>query len=84
GHLSQRFTEDAHFVRPWPMTDRPLLPEEISLLQSRLNAAGYDAGDADGVLGRKTRTAVRKFQHASALVADGYATPGLLTQLGVR
>jgi membrane-bound lytic murein transglycosylase B len=84
GHLSQRFRDDAKFIRPWPNRDRPLLPEEISRMQSRLNAAGYDAGEADGVLGRKTITAVRKFQQASALVSDGYATPGILTQLGVR
>lgn len=84
GHLSQRFTETARFERPWPMTDRPLLPEEISVLQSALNAAGYQAGEADGILGTSTRRAVRDYQRDANLVADGFATPGLLSHLGVR
>jgi len=84
GHLSQRFTEAASFDRPWPMTDRPLLPEEISVLQNALNAAGYQAGEADGILGTSTRRAVRDYQRDASLVADGFATPGLLSHLGVR
>ncbi len=84
GHLSQRFTEAASFDRPWPMTDRPLLPEEISVLQNALNAAGYQAGEADGILGTSTRRAVRDYQRDANLVADGFATPGLLSHLGVR
>ncbi len=84
GHLSERFTDAANFDRPWPMTDRPLLPEEISVLQNRLNAAGYQAGDADGILGTSTRRAVRDYQRDVNLVADGFATPGLLSHLGVR
>ena len=84
GHLSQRFTEAASFDRPWPMTDRPLLPEEISVLQNALNVAGYQAGEADGILGTSTRRAVRDYQRDANLVADGFATPGLLSHLGVR
>ena len=84
GHLSQRFTEAAIFDRPWPMTDRPLLPEEISVLQNALNVAGYQAGEADGILGTSTRRAVRDYQRDANLVTDGFATPGLLSHLGVR
>ena len=80
-HLSERFTGAAPFSRDWPMADRPLKPSEISDLQRGLRQAGYDTGDIDGVLGRQTIAAVRAFQKDRGLVADGYATPGLLTVL---
>lgn len=80
-HLSERFTGAAPFSRDWPMADRPLKPSEISDLQRGLREAGYDTGDIDGVLGRQTIAAVRAFQKDRGLVADGYATPGLLTVL---
>ena len=80
-HLSERFSGAAPFSRDWPMADRPLKPSEISDLQRSLRAAGYDTGDIDGVLGRQTIAAVRAFQKDRGLVADGYATPGLLTVL---
>jgi hypothetical protein len=34
----------------------------IRKLQSALNAAGYDAGYADGIIGKKTKEAVHRFQ----------------------
>ena len=83
-HLSERFSGAAPFSKPWPMADRPLKPSEISDLQSALRQAGYDTGDVDGVLGRQTIAAVRAFQQDRGLVADGYATPGLLTILRHR
>ena len=81
GHLADRFDGLGDIARAWPLGDRPLLPREITELQRQLAAKGYDTGDADGVLGRLTRRAVRQYQAAENLVADGYATPGLLTHL---
>ena len=81
GHLSQRFFGAAPFARDWPQADRPILPEEIAELQRRLRKAGYDTGDIDGVLGRQTIAAVRRYQDDRGLAADGFATPGLLEVL---
>ena len=81
GHLSQRFFGAAPFNRAWPNADRPLLPDEIAELQRRLRKAGYDTGDIDGVLGRQTIAAVRRYQNDRGLAADGFATPGLLAVL---
>lgn len=40
-------------------------------IQSCLKNAGYYHGEIDGVKGRKTRAAIKKFQKANGLTADG-------------
>lgn len=45
----------------------------VRLLQSALNALGYDAGEADGVYGRKTALAVATFQGYQAMEVTGIA-----------
>ena len=51
---------------------------DVKDLQERLNALGYDCGEADGVFGSKTEAAVRRFQADNGLVVDGVA--GMATQ----
>jgi len=43
----------------------------VQAAQQRLNELGYDAGAADGVMGNKTRAALRDFQRASNLPQSG-------------
>ena len=50
-------------------------------LQRKLAAKGYDIGEADGILGAKTRTAVQAEQAAQGLPADGWPTAELLNRL---
>ncbi|MHB1351824.1 MAG: peptidoglycan-binding domain-containing protein, partial [Thiobacillus sp.] len=45
---------------------------QIKLLQQALNELGFDAGEADGVLGPQTQAALRRYQVVHALPADGY------------
>lgn len=45
--------------------------ESVKVLQLLLNAKGYDCGTADGIFGAKTLAAVKKFQRAKGLTADG-------------
>lgn len=50
-------------------------------LQRKLARRGYDVGDIDGILGAKTRDAVRAVQGQLGLPVDAWPTPGLLSRL---
>ncbi len=45
--------------------------EHIKNIQACLQNAGFYHGEIDGIKGRKTRSAIRKFQSANGLAADG-------------
>ncbi|MBX2869813.1 MAG: peptidoglycan-binding protein [Acidiferrobacterales bacterium] len=45
--------------------------QSIMTAQKQLNALGYDAGSADGVMGNKTRTAISQFQEDNNLKSTG-------------
>lgn len=51
-------------------------------IQGRLKRAGYDPGPVDGVMGEKTRRAIRRFQQDHALAVDGEPSRTLLVALG--
>jgi membrane-bound lytic murein transglycosylase B len=68
----------------WPEDDRPLSRHERIELQQRLSARGYDAGQADGIIGTNTRKAIRGFQLHLGWPADGYPDSALLEQLRQR
>ena len=47
--------------------------DDVRELQEMLNKIGYDCGTADGIFGTKTEKAVKRFQEAEGLEADGIA-----------
>src|SRR3954465_9271295 len=51
--------------------DRPQGSVRVRALQRRLHAAGVEPGPVDGRFGPLTESAVRRFQSARGLVADG-------------
>jgi lytic murein transglycosylase len=55
--------------------------EEMKALQRKLVARGHDVGDVDGILGAKTRVAVRAEQERLGLPVDAWPTPELLNRL---
>ncbi len=57
---------------------------DIEKLQRKLNALGLESGEPDGIAGAATRRAVREWQHAHGLAADGYVDPELLHSLGIE
>lgn len=58
--------------------------EPVRALQSRLNQLGFNAGTADGDFGPKTTAAVKAFQKARGLAADGVVGPKTWDKLGIK
>ncbi len=56
----------------------------VKQIQTLLKETGFDPGPIDGVFGKKTRTAVLKFQENKNLVADGIVGPITSKELGLK
>ena len=54
---------------------------QLQALQQALNELGFDAGEADGLLGPRTQTAIRQYQTMHRLPVDGYPAPSVLTHV---
>ena len=54
---------------------------QMKQLQSKLQARGHNVGKVDGILGARTRAAVRAEQKRLGLPADAWPTPRLLNAL---
>ncbi len=61
-HLADRLRGGAPFATPWPTDDPGLSRAERRELQTLLAARGHDIGEIDGMLGDKSRVAVRQEQ----------------------
>ncbi|MDX2288760.1 MAG: lytic murein transglycosylase [Hyphomicrobiaceae bacterium] len=62
--------------------DIPFLSlDDAKALQQILTRRGYDVGKIDGVIGAKTRSAIKAMQIKYGLPADSYPTPELLEKL---
>lgn len=68
-------------VRLKPTSEQPVVTEkikrkirgndEVKSIQSVLNNLGYDAGPADGIMGSKTREAIKLYQQDHDLPVTG-------------
>jgi membrane-bound lytic murein transglycosylase B len=79
--LADRMMDRPGIQAPWPRNEKPLSRADRLRFQTDLAALGYDAGDLDGLLGRKTRIALRQYQASRGLVADAYPTQAMLAML---
>jgi hypothetical protein len=61
-----------------------LSPEQVRRVQQRLVEVGHDPGTVDGVMGEKTRQALRSFQQTRGLEPTGEPSERTLTELGVE
>jgi len=61
--------------------DQGLSEDQMKQLQQKLASRGYDVGKVDGILGARTRNAVRQVQQQLGMPADAWPTPALLRQL---
>ncbi len=80
GHLSDRITGGASFAGG-RVNEDPLSRDQVMQLQTALKKYGYLEAEPDGTLGSATRRALRKYQLACRLPADGYASQKLVKSL---
>ncbi len=81
GSLSQQIGGGAPIQAAWPRDIKPLSRTETMELQKALARAGFDSGLPDGISGPATRAAIRAFQMANGLPADGFPGPAVLARL---
>ncbi len=80
-HLSDRLQGAPGFSTPWPTDDPGLSRAERREVQQRLLDRGYDIGAVDGMIGAKSRSAIRDFQTSQGLTVDGRAGLRVLNAL---
>ena len=81
GHLADRLRGGGPFVHDWPRDERVLTLDERAELQQLLARRGYDVGTPDGLLGPRSRLAIRNFQASVGLIPDGFASSSVLDRL---
>ena len=69
------------FVQPWPTDDPGLSRAQNRELQALLLTRGHDIGSADGLIGARTREAIKTEQQRLGMEADGRAGQKLLAAL---
>lgn len=80
GHLADRLAGAAALARPGP--DQPRLrTRDIEQAQRALTRLGFETGGIDGLVGPRTRQAIRDFQRSRGLVADAYPDLDLIASL---
>lgn len=81
GHLGDRIKGAGRFSKPWPPGEGGLVHAEREEIQRRLNQLGFDLGDPDGILGDKSKAAVRQMQGRFGMPATGEADRAFLERL---
>ena len=54
---------------------------QVRTMQHYLNTLGFDTGTPDGLMGPRTQSALRRFQAAQNLPADGYPSPSVYARI---
>jgi peptidoglycan hydrolase-like protein with peptidoglycan-binding domain len=79
--LADRIRGSAGVRASWPTDEAALDRSSAIALQEGLTSLGFPTGATDGVLGPRTAEAIRGYQLARGLPADGYATETLLQRI---
>jgi membrane-bound lytic murein transglycosylase B len=79
--LAQQIAGGPTIAQAAPADDEPLSHATVVDIQTRLARLGFYTDEADGLLGPKTRSAVRLFQKQAGLPADGHPTPEMVARL---
>lgn len=80
-HLADRLDGAAPLKGKWPKSEPPLTRHDRIDMQRRLKKLGYELGRTDGIVGARTRAALRLYQKKIGLPADGFPTSTILARL---
>ena len=83
GLLADQIAGQPPLSNPPSLKEVPLRLQTIKQIQTRLNDLMLDAGLADGIMGPNTRAALRDFQTANNIIADGYPDKSTLDRLNI-
>jgi peptidoglycan lytic transglycosylase B len=81
GHLADRIAGSPTLTAARSTAVKPLRRTDVEVMQTLLASLGFDAGKPDGVVGAKTRAALKGFQRKTGLAADGFPTYEILEAL---
>jgi lytic murein transglycosylase len=80
GLIADRLSGRGPLATPWP-AETPLSLADRMTAQRALAAEGFDPGAPDGLIGLRTRAALRDWQKARGLTADGYLSVAMIDRL---
>jgi len=80
GHLADRFAADKPFIGQWAKVGG-FSRRDVKAMQDRLVAAGYDVGNADGLIGFKTRIAIGLWQTRKGLPPTCFPDVALVREI---
>lgn len=81
GHLSDRITGGAPLTRLNKKRDKNLSRQDALVIQNILASHGYYKDEVDGMLGIKSRDAIREYQKDKGLPSDGYPSENFISIL---
>lgn len=80
-HLADQLLADKPMIYGLDVDEKGITFDQAWALQVKLNELGYDSGKPDGLPGTKTKAAIRSYQLAKKLPADGHPSIGLFESL---
>jgi lytic murein transglycosylase len=80
GLLADRIGGAGPLRTPWP-PEPPMTLADRQAAQAALRAQGFDPGEPDGRIGTRTRAALRGWQQARGLPADGFLSADMVRRL---
>lgn len=82
--ISKNQTTNVGFYTAWPTDDAGVSRRQTREIQQALINRGYDIGNADGIIGEKSRQAIQDFQRSQGVKVDGRAGMKLYQLLVVQ
>lgn len=83
GHLSDRMIGKPNLKTKAPTNEKAITRKQAISVQTQLQELGFYKDKIDGMVGLKTRDAIREYQFSKGLVADAYLSTKTIQQLHI-